>query len=90
MRFCIATDPPKTEHAKCHQDKAVWLTFLDQVLAIGLQLIGTVCTVTSSTMDLRMSLLPCARSRKTKAVIKLHTLLDLRGSIPAFIMMIEA
>lgn len=36
-------------------------------------------------IDLCLSLCPWAPFRSTKAAIKLHTLLDLRGSIPAFI-----
>jgi len=43
----------------------------------------------SSTIDLCLSLFPWARFRKTKAAIKLHTLLDLRGSIPVFIEVTE-
>jgi hypothetical protein len=39
----------------------------------------------STTIDLCLSLFPWARFRKTKAAIKLHTLLDLRGLIPTFI-----
>lgn len=39
----------------------------------------------SSTIDLCLSLFPWAHFRKTKGAIKLHTLLDLRGSIPVFI-----
>ena len=39
----------------------------------------------SSTIDLCLTLFPWADFRKTKAAVKLHTLLDLRGSIPAFI-----
>jgi hypothetical protein len=39
----------------------------------------------STTIDLCLALFPWARFRKRKAAIKLHTLLDLRGSIPAFI-----
>jgi hypothetical protein len=39
----------------------------------------------STTIDLCLSLFPWARFRKTKAAIKLHTLLDLKGSIPTFI-----
>ncbi len=39
----------------------------------------------STTIDLCLSLFPWARFRKAKAAIKLHTLLDLRGSIPTFI-----
>ena len=50
----------------------------------------TVYVLDSSTIDLCLSLFPWARFRTTKAGIKLHTLLDLRGSIPAFIMITEA
>ena len=39
----------------------------------------------SSTIDLCLSLFPWAKFRKKKAAVKLHTLLDLRGSIPTFI-----
>ena len=39
----------------------------------------------SSTIDLCLSVFPWARFRQTKAAIKLHTLLDLRGDIPTFI-----
>jgi hypothetical protein len=39
----------------------------------------------STTIDLCLSLFDWAPFRSTKAAIKLHTLLDLRGSIPAFI-----
>lgn len=39
----------------------------------------------STTIDLCLTLFPWARFRKHKAAVKLHTLLDLRGSIPAFV-----
>ncbi|MBI3291848.1 MAG: IS4 family transposase [Elusimicrobia bacterium] len=39
----------------------------------------------STTIDLCLSLFPWARFRKHKAAVKLHTLIDLRGSIPCFI-----
>ena len=39
----------------------------------------------ASTIDLCLSLFPWAKFRKTKSAVKLHTLLDLRGNIPAFI-----
>src|SRR5660397_220323 len=39
----------------------------------------------STTIDLCLSMFPWATFRKTKAAIKMHTLLDLRGSIPTFI-----
>ncbi len=39
----------------------------------------------ASTIDLCLSLFPWAKFRKTKSAVKLHTLLDLRGNIPAFL-----
>jgi transposase len=52
---------------------------------IGLDLQETVYALDSSTIDLCLSMFPWARFRTTKSAVKLHTLLDLRGSIPAFI-----
>jgi hypothetical protein len=51
----------------------------------GVELDETVYALDASTIDLCLSLFPWARFRKTKGAIKLHTLLDLRGSIPTFI-----
>jgi hypothetical protein len=51
----------------------------------GVELDETVYALDSSTIDLCLSLFPWARFRKRKGAIKLHTLLDLRGSIPSFI-----
>ena len=45
----------------------------------------TVYALDATTIDLCLSLFPWARFRKKKGAIKLHTLLDLRGSIPSFI-----
>jgi IS4 transposase len=39
----------------------------------------------STTIDLCLSLFPWAHFRSTKSAVKMHTLLDLRGNIPAFI-----
>ena len=39
----------------------------------------------SSTIDLCLSLFPWAKFRKTKGAVKMHTQMDLRGSIPTFI-----
>lgn len=39
----------------------------------------------SSTIDLCLKVFPWAKFRKKKAAVKIHTLLDLRGSIPTFI-----
>ncbi len=53
--------------------------------SLGGDLKAAVYALDSTTIDLCLSLIPWARFRRTKAAIKLHTLLDLRGSIPAFI-----
>jgi len=48
----------------------------------GLQLGQTVYALDATTIDLCLSLFPWAKFRKQKGAVKLHTLLDLRGSIP--------
>ena len=55
----------------------------------GLELKNTVYALDSSTIDLCLSLFPWAKFRKRKGAIKLHTLLDLRGSIPALIIITD-
>ncbi len=52
---------------------------------LGLELANTVYALDSTTIDLCLSVFPWARFRTTKAAVKMHTLLDLRGSIPSFI-----
>jgi hypothetical protein len=52
---------------------------------LGLELSNTVYALDSTTIDLCLSLFPWAPFRSTKAAVKMHTLLDLRGSIPSFI-----
>ena len=51
----------------------------------GLDLKNTVYALDSTTIDLCLSLFPWADFRSTKAAVKMHTLLDLRGPIPSFI-----
>src|SRR5918999_281304 len=51
----------------------------------GLDLKETVYALDATTIDLCLSVFPWAPFRSTKAAIKLHTLLDLRGNIPSFI-----
>lgn len=53
--------------------------------SFGVELTNTVYALDATTIDLCLSVFPWAPFRSTKAAIKLHTLLDLRGSIPAFI-----
>jgi hypothetical protein len=51
----------------------------------GVDLKETVYALDSTTIDLCLALFPWAPFRSTKAAIKLHTLIDLRGNIPSFI-----
>jgi hypothetical protein len=51
----------------------------------GLELDATIYALDSTTIDLCLSLFDWAPFRTTKAAVKMHTLLDLRGAIPAFI-----
>jgi hypothetical protein len=55
----------------------------------GLELEQTTYILDSTTIDLCLSLFPWAHFRKRKGAIKLHTLMDLRGSIPCFICITE-
>jgi len=50
----------------------------------------TVYALDATTIDLCLSVFPWAGFRRTKAGVKMHTLLDLRGSIPAFTWVTEA
>jgi hypothetical protein len=56
----------------------------------GVELEETVYAFDSTTIELCLSLFPWARFRQQKAGIKLHTLLDLHGSIPSFIRLTDA
>ena len=53
--------------------------------SFGVDLANTVYALDATTIDLCLAMFPWAPFRSTKAAIKLHTLLDLRGSIPSFI-----
>jgi Domain of unknown function (DUF4372)/Transposase DDE domain len=51
---------------------------------LGVELSSTVYALDSTTIDLCLSVFPWAHFRSTKAAVKMHTLLDLRGGIPSF------
>jgi hypothetical protein len=57
--------------------------YRDEPLAIELK--QPLFAFDSSTIDLCLSLFPWAEFRSTKAAVKMHTLIDLRGSIPTFV-----
>jgi hypothetical protein len=56
---------------------------------LGVDLDETLYALDSTTIDLCLTLFPWARFRRHKAAVKMHTLLDLRGSIPTFIRITE-
>jgi hypothetical protein len=56
---------------------------------LGIELDQTVYALDSTTIDLCLTLFPWARFRSTKAAVKLHTLLDVRGPIPTMIAISE-
>lgn len=53
--------------------------------SLGVDLDNTVYALDSTTIDLCLSVFPWAHFRSTKAAVKMHTLLDLRGCIPSFV-----
>ena len=52
---------------------------------MGVDLAQSLYALDSTTIDLCLALFPWARFRRCKAAVKMHTLLDLRGNIPAFV-----
>jgi len=86
-------------HANERRDWRIYADFAHVLIAeartlyrdedIGLDLQNTIYAFDSTTIDLCLSLFPWAFFRKRKGAIKLHTLLDLRGSIPSFIHITE-
>ncbi|MGH6803490.1 MAG: IS4 family transposase [Methyloceanibacter sp.] len=52
---------------------------------LGLDLEATVYALDATTIDLCLALFPWARFRRAKGAVKLHTMIDLHGSIPVFI-----
>jgi hypothetical protein len=75
---------------RIYADFAQYLIGVARALYVGEALLGlegldTVYALDSSTIDLCLSVFPWAPFRSTKAAVKLHTLLDLRGSIPSFV-----
>ncbi|MEX2488502.1 MAG: IS4 family transposase, partial [Pseudomonadales bacterium] len=82
-------------NANAVRDWRIYADFAQHLIAIarplyadedlGLELTNTVYALDTTTIDLCLSLFPWAPFRSTKAAVKLHTLLDLRGNIPSFI-----
>jgi len=82
-------------NANATRDWRIYCDFAQSLIAIarrlyaeepfGIDLKDTVYALDATTIDLCLSVFPWAPFRQTKAAIKLHTLLDLRGNIPSFI-----
>ena len=51
----------------------------------GANLKATAYALDSTTIDLCLELFPWAKFRRTKAAVKMHTVIDLRGNVPSFI-----
>jgi transposase len=93
----IRSDVSRTTLAKANENRD-WRIYADfaQILInrarmlyadedFGMQLDREVYALDSTTIDLCLSLFPWAKFRKHKAAVKVHTLMDLKGSIPTFI-----
>jgi hypothetical protein len=83
-------------HANSVRDWQIYADFAQHLIGVarklyaetplpGLEGLDTVYALDSSTIDLCLSVFPWAPFCSTKAAVKLHTLLDLRGNIPSFI-----
>jgi hypothetical protein len=77
------------------RDWRIWEAFANRLIIqarelylsedLGLDLTNTVYALDSTTIDLCLSVFAWAHFRTTKAAVKMHTLLDLKGNIPSFI-----
>lgn len=95
MGFCNPVRRSTLADANEGRDWRIWADFAALLIrrarklycndSFGIGLDNTVYALDATTIDLCLSLFPWAPFRSTKAAVKLHTLLDLRGNIPAFI-----
>ena len=93
MRSTVARNT--LANANAVRDWRIYADFAQSLIAIarplyvdepfGVELQDTVYALDTTTIDLCLSVFPWAPYQSTKAAIKLHTLLDLRGNIPTFI-----
>jgi hypothetical protein len=83
-------------HANATRDWRIYADFAQVLIAearslyadedFGVDLDATVYALDASTIDLCLSMFPWAKFRKTKGAVKLHTLINLQGNIPEFIL----
>jgi hypothetical protein len=93
IRGCIARNT--LANANATRDWRIYASFAQRLIGLarglhahepfGVDLAETLYALDATTIDLCLSVYPWAPFRSAKAAIKLHTLLDLRGSIPSFI-----
>ena len=99
MGFRAQVSRNTLSNANMQRDWRIWADFAQVLIhtarrlylddSFGIELKETVYALDSTTIDLCLALFPWAHFRKNKAAVKLHTLLDLRGSIPSFIEITE-
>jgi hypothetical protein len=89
-------------HANAKRDWRIWrdyaqslipqarALYVDATIAVDEEIANTVYAFDSTTVDLCLSVFGWAHFRKTKAGLKIHTQLDLRGAIPVYIDISEA
>jgi hypothetical protein len=93
---CTQISRNTMSNANAVRDWRIYADFAQHLIGIARELyadetlpdlegLDTVYALDSSTIDLCLTVFSWAPFRSTKAAIKLHTLLDLRGSIPSFI-----
>jgi Transposase DDE domain/Domain of unknown function (DUF4372) len=83
-------------NANAHRDWRIYADFAQILIVearalyaaedLGLDLNATVYALDATTIDLCLSLFPWARFRRAKGAVKMHTLLNLQGNIPEFIL----
>ena len=89
MAFAQLTYRESLRDSRIYMDFAMSLIQIARKLyasdSFAVELEQTVYALDTTTIDLCLSVFPWARFRSTKAAVKMHTLLDLRGNIPTFI-----
>ena len=89
MAKSTLADANEQRDCRIYMDFAMRLIYTARQLyasdSFAVELEQTVYALDTTTIDLCLSVFPWARFRTTKAAVKMHTLLDLRGNIPTFI-----
>ncbi|MBA3483299.1 MAG: IS4 family transposase [Pyrinomonadaceae bacterium] len=96
MGICGGVSRNNLSHANHTRDWRIYADFAQILIGqarslyaeenLGIDLEATVYALDASTIDLCPSMFPWAKFRQAKGAVKLHTLLNLQGSIPEFIL----